>query len=69
MIEEFDRLRKHINTEEGKKLAKEFRKRLVRSEKYASKLDTYFSDTLDGITPEDSARDLGLLKCPITDSV
>ena len=28
---------------------------------YSDKLDTYFSDTLDGMTPEDSARDLGLL--------
>ena len=61
MIEEFDKIRKHIKTEEGKKLAKEFRKRLVRSEKYTDKLDTYFSDTIDGITPEDSARELGLL--------
>ena len=29
--------------------------------KFFDKLDTYFSDTLDGMTPEDSARDLGLL--------
>ena len=61
MIQEFDKLRKHIKTEEGKKLAKEFRKVLGRSKKYGDKLDTYLSDTLDGMSPEDSARDLGLL--------
>jgi hypothetical protein len=61
LLEEFDELRKHIKTEKGKKLAKEFRKRLARSEKYSEKLDTYFSDTQDGMKPEDSARDLGLL--------
>ncbi len=62
MIEEFDKLRKHIKTEEGKALAKEFRKQLVRSVKYSEKLDTYFSDTLDGVEPSISATELGLLK-------
>jgi hypothetical protein len=61
MLEEFDKLRKHIKTEEGKKLAKEFRQKLARSEKYNDKLDTYLTDTLDGMKPETSARDLGLL--------
>jgi hypothetical protein len=61
MIEEFDELRKHIKTEEGKKLAKEFRKKLMHAERYSIKLDTYFSDTMDGMKPEDSARDLGLI--------
>ncbi len=61
MIDEFDKLRKHIKTEEGKKLAKEFRKNLVRSEKYSAKLDTYLTDTLDGMKPEISAKYLGLI--------
>lgn len=61
MIEEFDKLRKNIKTDEGKKLAKDFRKILIRSKKYSDKLNTYLSDTLDGMKPEDSARDLGLL--------
>jgi hypothetical protein len=47
--------------DEGKELAKAFRKQLKRSEKYADKLDIYFADTLDGMPPEKSANDLGLL--------
>ncbi len=54
MIKEFDVLRKYIENEDGKKLAKEFRKLLKKSEKYANKLDVYFSDTLDGMSPEKS---------------
>ena len=61
ILKDFDKLRKHITTEEGKELAKEFRKQLKRSEKYADKLDTYFTDTLDGMPPEKSAYELGLL--------
>jgi len=52
MLNDFDKLRKHIQTKEGKRLAKEFRKKLKRSKKYADKLDKYFTDTLDGIPPE-----------------
>ena len=61
ILQDFDKLKKHITTEDGKKLAKEFRKQLKRSEKYADKLDTYLTDTLDGMTPEKSAGELGLL--------
>ena len=61
ILKDFDKLRKHITTEEGKELAKVFRKQLKRSEKYADKLDTYFTDTLDGMSPEKSANELGLL--------
>jgi len=61
ILQDFDKLRKHITTEEGKELAKAFRKQLKRSEKYSDKLDTYFTDTLDGMPPERSANELGLL--------
>lgn len=60
MIEEFDKLKKHIQTDEGRKLAKEFRKRLKRSEKYADRLDMYFSLTLDGVEPEKAKENLDL---------
>lgn len=60
LLEEFDALRKHIKTKEGKELAKEFRKSLKRSERYAHKLDVYFANTLDGVEPEDAKFDLGL---------
>jgi hypothetical protein len=52
MIKEFDELKKHIKTKEGLELAKKFRKQLKNSEKYADKLDKYFTDTLDGVEPE-----------------
>jgi uncharacterized protein YaaW (UPF0174 family) len=61
ILQDFDKLKKHITTDEGKNLAKEFRKQLKRSENYANKLDTYFTDTLDGMPPEKSANELGLL--------
>ncbi len=61
ILKDFDKLKKHITTDEGKELAKLFRKQLKRSEKYADKLDTYFTDTLDGMPPEKSANELGLL--------
>ena len=61
ILQDFDKLRKHIKSEEGKKHAKEFRKKLKRYEKYADKLDTYFTDTLDGMPPERSAYELGLI--------
>ena len=61
ILQDFDKLKKHITTDEGKELAKLFRKQLKRSEKYADKLDTYFTDTLDGMPPEKSANELGLL--------
>lgn len=59
-LKDFDKLRKYISTEEGKRLAKLFRARLKRSEQYANKLDTYFTDTLDGMEPEISKKELGL---------
>jgi uncharacterized protein YaaW (UPF0174 family) len=61
ILQDFDKLKKHITTDEGKNLAKEFRKQLKRSENYANKLDAYFTDTLDGMPPEKSANELGLL--------
>ena len=60
-IEKFDKLKKHITTEEGKLLAKEFRSQLKRSEKYANKLDAYFRNTMDGANPEDESKELKLL--------
>lgn len=60
-IEKFDKLKKHITTEEGKLLAKELRRQLVRSEKYSDKLDAYFRNTMDGAKPEDEAKELKLL--------
>ncbi len=30
-------------------------------QKYTDKLDTYFSDTMDGVSPSESANDLGLI--------
>lgn len=61
ILQDFDKLRKHITTEEGKQLAKKFRKQLKRSEKYADKLDLHFTNTIDGMPPEKSAYELGLL--------
>jgi len=61
ILNDFDELRKHIVTDKGRELAKKFRKRLKASEKYANKLDYYFTDTLDGVSPEKSAKELGLL--------
>ena len=61
LIKEFDQVRKHIKTKEGKELAKEFRKHLKRHERTDQKYGTYFMDTMDGMPPEDSARDLGLI--------
>jgi (p)ppGpp synthase/HD superfamily hydrolase len=61
MLEQFDKLKKHITTSEGKEQAKEFRKALVRSEKYSDALCVYLSDTLDGMEPEQSAKELKLL--------
>ena len=58
--EEFDKLRKYITSEEGKKEAKSFRIKLKRSEKYANKLDAYFSLTLDGVEPERAKLEIGL---------
>jgi len=60
ILEEFDKLKKHITSYEGKKEAKAFRVRIKRSEKYSNKLDTYFTDTLDGMEPERSKNELGL---------
>ncbi|WP_291866599.1 hypothetical protein [Maribacter sp.] len=59
-LEEFDKLKKHIKTKEGKKEAKAFRIKLKRSEIYANKLETYFTDTLDGMEPDRSKNELGL---------
>jgi primase-polymerase (primpol)-like protein len=61
LLEEFDEVKKHISTREGKDAAKKFRKQLKDNEKYASKLDTYFTDTIDGMEPSRSATELGLL--------
>lgn len=61
LIQDFDELRKHITTAKGKALATKFRRKLKNSEKYANKLDLYFTDTLDGMSPSSSAKDLGLL--------
>ena len=61
IIQEFDELRKYIKTEEGRRLAKEFRKSLKRNQEYLDKLDTYFTDTMDGMEPTESATDLKLI--------
>lgn len=62
IIEDFDKLRKHIKTVEGKRLAKEFRKRLVRSEKHADKLGLYFDRSLNsGEMSDRLAKKMGLL--------
>ena len=61
LIQKFDELRKYIKTEEGRRLAKEFRKSLKRNQEYLEKLDTYFTDTMDGVEPTESATDLKLI--------
>ena len=61
ILQDFDEFRKLCITDtKGKMLAKAFRKKLASSEKYANKLDTYFTDTYDGMSPERSKRELGL---------
>lgn len=60
-VEEFDLLRKHIQTKEGKEAAKKFRKRLKTDDKYCNRLCEYLSLTLDGAHPEDVAKELKLL--------
>lgn len=60
ILKEFDELKKHITTNEGKKQAKEFRKRLKRSETYSNKLDEYFTLTHDGMEPEKAEKEVGL---------
>ena len=52
MIKEFNKIEKHIKTDEGLKLFRDFREKLIQSEKYTNKLDSYFMDTIDGVTPE-----------------
>lgn len=60
ILQQFDELNKHITTDKGREQAKEFRKTLKRSEKYANKLDTYFTLTHDGVEPERVKLECGL---------
>ena len=60
MIKELDKLKKYVSTEEGKKILKDIRKYYLKSEKYANKLDRYFSLTMDGVEPLDAQSELGL---------
>ena len=62
ILEEFDTLRRHIKTDKGKQLSKQFRKTLKRSEIYADKLDLFFRTALDsGEISDKVAKDCGLL--------
>lgn len=56
ILKDFDNLRKHIHSKEGKELATKFRKQLKSSEIYANKLDLYFTDTIDGMSTEKSSK-------------
>ena len=60
MIEEFDSLRKHIKSKNGKKEAIVFRRKLKNVRKYTDKLDDYLSLTLDGMSPEEAKKEVGL---------
>ena len=61
ILEKIDELRKIIKGKEALKLLSEIRKDIKRGDKIAIKYDHYFTDTLDGMSPEKSAYDLGLL--------
>ena len=61
MLQKIDELRKHIHSKEGKKLLSEIRKQIKRQDKINEKYSYYLSDTLDGMPPEKSAKELGLL--------
>lgn len=60
-IEKIDKLRTFIKDKEALKLLSEIRKEVKRSKEYSSKLCTYLQDTMDGMPPEESSRELGLL--------
>lgn len=60
-LEKIDKLRKSLKDKEQLKLLSQIRKEVKRSKEYTSKLCTYMSDTLDGMPPEESSRELGLL--------
>jgi hypothetical protein len=60
ILKDFDQLRKHITTLEGKKIAKDFRKKMKRAEEYSNKLDCYFSLTHDGVEPEKAEKEARL---------
>ena len=62
LIEQFDVLRKHIETKEGKDLSKSFRRALARSEKADLKMNDYYSLTMDGMKPEEAEKESGLTK-------
>lgn len=61
-IEKIDKLRKSLKDKSQLKLLSEIRKEVKHSKSYTSKLCTYLSDTLDGVPPEESSRELGLLE-------
>lgn len=61
MLKEFDEMRKHIKTREGKLLAKVLRKRLAARFRYSEKLDIYFIETMDGAEPSREAKRLKLI--------
>lgn len=60
-IEKIDKLRKLLKTKEQLKLLSEIRKEVKHSNAYTGKLCDYLSDTMDGVPPEQSSRELGLL--------
>lgn len=60
-LEKIDKLRKYLKDEKQLKLLSEIRKDVKRRKAYSSKLCDYMSNTLDGIPPEESARELGLI--------
>lgn len=61
-IEKIDKLRKSLKDKSQLKLLSEIRKEVKHSKTYTHKLCDYLSYTLDGITPEEASRELGLLE-------
>ena len=57
----FDKLRKLLTTNEQKELLHRMRIQYNREERSAIKLEIYLSDTLDGMRPEQSARENKLI--------
>jgi hypothetical protein len=60
-IEKIDKLRKLLKEKDQLILLSQIRKGVKQSDKYSGKLCNYFSETLDGMEPEVSARENCLL--------
>lgn len=62
ILDEFDKLRKQIKTDNNKDYLKKFRKRLKRSEKISNKFGEYFDRSLNsGEMSDRLAKEMGLL--------